>query len=217
MAHKIPYDKFIEIYSLVPRLCVEIVVKTNEGVLLTKRNIPPALGMWHLPGGTWLKGETAEEAAKRIALDELGIDISLGELLGYVDFSPEVAVGHSISLVFLVKPHSFDISPDITTVIIPSFFYHIAHNLISASIDHCIVSSAPYPILNVLLQSKGSVIHFSLRFLSDDDQYDALEEDSTRMEITKYIIGKLNGQIVSEKVNHDQKIKVILPVNIPQS
>jgi colanic acid biosynthesis protein WcaH len=109
MAHKIPYDKFIEIYSLVPRLCVEIVVKTNEGVLLTKRNIPPALGMWHLPGGTWLKGETAEEAAKRIALDELGIDISLGELLGYVDFSPEVAVGHSISLVFLVKPHSFDI------------------------------------------------------------------------------------------------------------
>jgi signal transduction histidine kinase len=86
-----------------------------------------------------------------------------------------------------------DISPDITTVIIPSFFYHIAHNLISASIDHCIVSSAPYPILNVLLQSKGSVIHFSLRFLSDDDQYDALEEDSTRMEITKYIIGKLNG------------------------
>jgi colanic acid biosynthesis protein WcaH len=109
MAHKIPYDKFIEIYSLVPRLCVEIVVKTNEGVLLTKRNIPPALGMLHLPGGTWLKGETAEEAAKRIALDELGIDISLGELLGYVDFSPEVAVGHSISLVFLVKPHSFDI------------------------------------------------------------------------------------------------------------
>jgi colanic acid biosynthesis protein WcaH len=109
MAHKIPYDKFIEVYSLVPRLCVEIVIKTNQGVLLTKRNIPPAIGMWHLPGGTWLKDETAEEAAKRIALDELGIDISLGKLLGYVDFSPEVAVGHSISLVFLVRPASLDI------------------------------------------------------------------------------------------------------------
>lgn len=109
MAHKIPYDKFIEIYSLVPRLCIELVIKTDQGILLTKRNIPPAIGMWHLPGGTWLKGETAHEAANRIAQDELGIKVELGELLGYTDFSPEVAVGHSISLVFQVIPESTDI------------------------------------------------------------------------------------------------------------
>jgi colanic acid biosynthesis protein WcaH len=112
MPSRLPYNEFIEIYSKVPRLCVEIVLivlKTEDKILLTKRNIPPAKGMWHLPGGTMLKGETAEEAALRIALDELGINIEVEKFLGYCEFSEEVAVGQSISLVFLAIPLSNEI------------------------------------------------------------------------------------------------------------
>jgi colanic acid biosynthesis protein WcaH len=100
MPQKIPYEKFIEIYSQVPRLCVELVIKSAQGILLTKRAIKPALGMWHLPGGTLLKGESVAEATQRVAQEEIGCTIKLGKLLGYVEYSAEVAVGQSVSLVF---------------------------------------------------------------------------------------------------------------------
>ncbi len=100
MPQKIPYEKFIEIYSQVPRLCVEMVIQNHQGILLTKRAIKPALGMWHLPGGTLLKGESVTEAVSRVAEEEIGMDIKLGSLIGYIEYSEENAVGQSVSLVF---------------------------------------------------------------------------------------------------------------------
>ena len=52
MAKKISTKLFYKIYSLVPRLCVDIIVKDKRGVVLSKRDIPPCKGMWHIPGGT---------------------------------------------------------------------------------------------------------------------------------------------------------------------
>ncbi|MFH0805336.1 MAG: NUDIX domain-containing protein, partial [Patescibacteria group bacterium] len=66
---KLPFSEFKSIYSRVPRLCVEIMVKTNNGVLLLKRNIDPEKGKWHLPGGTVLKGERLEDTVKRVAME----------------------------------------------------------------------------------------------------------------------------------------------------
>jgi ADP-ribose pyrophosphatase YjhB (NUDIX family) len=42
--------------------------------------------MWHIPGDTVLKGETLEETAKRVAKEELGVQIEVGKMLGVVEF-----------------------------------------------------------------------------------------------------------------------------------
>lgn len=103
MVKKLPFEEFKAVYDKVPRLCVELVIQNNPGILLTKRDIEPAKGYWHLPGGTLLKGESVAEAADRIALEELGSTIVLKDLLGYIEYSSEMAIGQSVSLVFLTE------------------------------------------------------------------------------------------------------------------
>lgn len=100
MVKKLPYEVFKSIYSQVPRLCVDLVIRDNEGVLLTFRNIDPK-GFWHLPGGTVLLDESVEEAAQRIAQEELGVEISLKKLLGVMDFHQGyTGLGHPVSLAY---------------------------------------------------------------------------------------------------------------------
>lgn len=82
-------EEFEYIYSRVPRLCVEVLVKTDDGVILTKRSIPPWIGMWHIPGGTVLYKETLEQAVKRIADLELGVEVSVDTFLGFIYYPSE--------------------------------------------------------------------------------------------------------------------------------
>lgn len=101
---KLPLEEFKRIYSRVPRLCVDLVIQDKRGFVLSKRDIPPAKGKWHLPGGTFYFGEKLEGAAKRIAKAETGLNIKVQKLLDVLEFSPESAVGHTVSIAFLVKP-----------------------------------------------------------------------------------------------------------------
>src|SRR5947209_13089988 len=50
------------------------------------RDIPPNEGAWHIPGGTVLFGEPVVEAVKRVARAELGLNVEVGELLGYIEY-----------------------------------------------------------------------------------------------------------------------------------
>lgn len=101
---KIPPTHFFDIYRKVPRLCVEIVIIKDGGVLLTLRNILPAKGLWHFPGGTVFYDESVLDAVHRIAKDELGITVKIVKFLDYVDWhNSKNAVGHSVSLLFLAK------------------------------------------------------------------------------------------------------------------
>lgn len=61
---RLPSKEFKYLYGKVPRLCVDVVIQSKDGVVLSKRDIPPAKGMWHIPGGTVLFGESLEKAAK---------------------------------------------------------------------------------------------------------------------------------------------------------
>ncbi|MBU0975306.1 NUDIX domain-containing protein, partial [Patescibacteria group bacterium] len=74
---RLPYKTFKYIYRKVPRLCVDVIVKTPRGIILTKRSIPPAKGWWHIPGGTILWGETVEQAVKRVAREEVGVEVKI--------------------------------------------------------------------------------------------------------------------------------------------
>jgi len=79
--------EFKEIYSKVPRLTVEVIVKGPQGgVILSLRNISPCKGLWHIPGGTVYLRETLDEAVKRVAQEELGIEVEIEKLLGYIHY-----------------------------------------------------------------------------------------------------------------------------------
>lgn len=82
-------EEFKYIYSRVSRLCVEIIIKTSEGILLTLRDIEPYKNLWHIPGGTVLYRETIREAARRTAKEELGIDVEILGLAGYFEYPGE--------------------------------------------------------------------------------------------------------------------------------
>jgi 8-oxo-dGTP diphosphatase len=56
-----------------------IVFDDAERVLLVKRGHEPAKGLWSLPGGGVMAGETPAQAAKREALEETGLEVTVGE------------------------------------------------------------------------------------------------------------------------------------------
>ncbi|MDO8599901.1 MAG: NUDIX domain-containing protein [bacterium] len=104
MVKKLPFSEFKSIYSRVPRLCVEVIITNENGVLLTKRIIPPSKGYWHFPGGTVLLGESLRMAVKRVAREEVGLEVEVIKCLGTIEFSlKSVEFGQVISIPFLVK------------------------------------------------------------------------------------------------------------------
>lgn len=108
------------IYSRVPRICVDLLIKNLKGeVLLTKRDIEPYKDHWHFPGGRIKFRESAEAAIKRILKGELGQDIDVrSHLVGFCQFPDEVQKGqerHSISLVHeITLPDTVEIKLDNT-------------------------------------------------------------------------------------------------------
>lgn len=83
----LPKAEYDSIYRRVPRLSVEVVVATPEqGVLLLRRDIPPNIGAWHIPGGTVLFAEPVVDAVRRVARDELGLAVEPQGLLGYIEY-----------------------------------------------------------------------------------------------------------------------------------
>lgn len=107
------YAAFTQIYSQVPRLTVDLVVQTEGGVVLVKRQEQSWHGQWHLPGGTVLYREKITDAVQRIAHEELGVSVKIEKLLGYIEYPSEVierGFGYSVSLTFQcqVEPTQID-------------------------------------------------------------------------------------------------------------
>ncbi len=107
----LPKEEFLAIYRRVPRLCVEVVIADPErGVLLKLRDIPPNVGAWHIPGGTVLFGEPLTEAVKRVARDELSLEVKAGDLLGYIEYPShyENGLDSPVGLAFRSHPLADD-------------------------------------------------------------------------------------------------------------
>ncbi len=97
---KFPIDEYKEIFSKVPRLAIEIVVKDeNNKILLTKRDIYPK-GEWHIPGCTLFVEESLDDAISRVAKEELNVKVKFVKNLGFIDWFKTGFLGHPISLVF---------------------------------------------------------------------------------------------------------------------
>ncbi len=101
--------EFRNIYSKVPRLCVDLIIKTTKGILLTLRKEDSWNGLWHVPGGTVYYKEGLRDAARRVAKEELGIDVAVVKTLGYIEYfneDKERGFGYTVSVEFLCDPKS---------------------------------------------------------------------------------------------------------------
>jgi len=102
---KIPLREFKNIYSKVPRFCVDLAIRDRNGaILLSKRDISPDKGWWHFPGGTVLMGETLEDTVQGVAKEELNTAVKVKKLLGVHEYTEGSGLGYPIAAVFLVHP-----------------------------------------------------------------------------------------------------------------
>jgi 8-oxo-dGTP diphosphatase len=63
--------------------CVGAVIKDGGGrLLLIRRGHEPGAGLWSLPGGRIEPGETDQQAVSREVLEETGLVVNCGRLLG---------------------------------------------------------------------------------------------------------------------------------------
>jgi len=61
------------LYDNAPTVCCVAIGTTAQDVLLVKRKGPPQAGLWALPGGFQMKGETMAGAAVRELREETGL------------------------------------------------------------------------------------------------------------------------------------------------
>jgi ADP-ribose pyrophosphatase YjhB (NUDIX family) len=103
---RLSYEDFRKIYNIVPRLCVDLIIKTKDGIVFSKRDIEPQKGYWHFPGGTVLFGETIQEAITRIGKEETGLKLKTIKIVGIIEFKPSSPHRHTISIAHMVEPIS---------------------------------------------------------------------------------------------------------------
>ena len=89
----LPQAEYEAIYLRVPRLTVELVITSPDRILLARRQTGPCAGLWHLPGGTVRFGEPLTDAVHRVASQELGLEVIIDGLLGYIEYPSHLARG----------------------------------------------------------------------------------------------------------------------------
>ena len=105
----IPTEEFATVLNRVPQVCVEVVLESDEGVLLAHRTNEPAKGKWFWPGSRLYKGEQLDEAARRVAREELGVEVTVeGQVGVYGHFWDASRVDgvdsrHTVNIVFRVR------------------------------------------------------------------------------------------------------------------
>lgn len=104
-------EEFHAIYSKVPRLTVEVILRRDGEVYLTKRDIEPFKGQWHLPGGTVFFAESVEAAVRRVGKRELGIEVKTMRPNGFIEYPSHYQNGLDtpVGLVFEVDEFEGDL------------------------------------------------------------------------------------------------------------
>ena len=93
-----------------PKLMVDVVITSEEGVVLIRRGSEPFAGQWALPGGFVEVGETVEEAAIREAAEETGLAVEIARLVGVYSDPERDPRGHNVSVAFLARVLSGELS-----------------------------------------------------------------------------------------------------------
>ncbi|MDQ3302129.1 MAG: NUDIX domain-containing protein [Actinomycetota bacterium] len=68
------------------------IFEMESGIVLVRRDIEPGYGLWTFPGGFVERGERAESAAEREVLEECGLEIEAGGIIGLYSYEDQVPV-----------------------------------------------------------------------------------------------------------------------------
>jgi len=97
-----------------PHLTVDLVIELEDRpgrpIVLIERGHPPP--GYALPGGFVEIGETVEEAARREAREETGLEVRLGQLLGVYSDPGRDPRGHTVSLVYVASARGDPVAGD---------------------------------------------------------------------------------------------------------
>jgi 8-oxo-dGTP diphosphatase len=84
-----------------PRLTVDSWIRDSRGrVLLVRRARPPFEGRWGLPGGFCEWKETTEHCCARETLEETGLTVKVGRLLGVYSKPNRDPRGHNVTVLY---------------------------------------------------------------------------------------------------------------------
>jgi 8-oxo-dGTP diphosphatase len=78
------------VFYLGPKLVAGAIVELDGGIVLIQRDIEPGYGKWTFPGGFVERGERAEDAARREVLEESGLEIEVGGIIGLYTYDGQI-------------------------------------------------------------------------------------------------------------------------------
>jgi 8-oxo-dGTP diphosphatase len=84
-----------------PAPTVDIILQRDSKILMVRRKKDPFKGQLALPGGFINEGETAEEAARREAIEETSLEVEPIEILGVYSDPERDPRKHIMSTVFV--------------------------------------------------------------------------------------------------------------------
>jgi 8-oxo-dGTP diphosphatase len=91
----------------VPRITVDAWIRDGKGrLLLIRRGRPPFEGRWGLPGGFLEWNETTEACCARETVEETGLVVEVGELLGVYSDPRRDPRGHNVTVLYDAVPTS---------------------------------------------------------------------------------------------------------------
>ncbi len=82
-----------------PLCTVDVIIETDGGIILIKRKNPPP--GWAIPGGFVDYGESLEDAVRREALEETGLDIKLSRQFHTYSDPERDPRHHTVSTIFI--------------------------------------------------------------------------------------------------------------------
>ena len=103
MKKRLSDEEYKFVFTNTPRLCIDLIILTDHGFLLAKRQIPPFEGLWHFPGGRVFYKESLDEAIQRIAKTETGLNVKKEGLVGLFEILEDGPFIHSVPAVFSAR------------------------------------------------------------------------------------------------------------------
>jgi 8-oxo-dGTP diphosphatase len=102
-------------YPAAPIVAVGTIIRHDDRLVLIRRGTEPSRGLWTFPGGAVELGESLQEAARREAWEETGLDVRIGEVAAVVDNVVRDDGGrvryHYVIVDFLAEPRDGTLQP----------------------------------------------------------------------------------------------------------